>query len=158
MLQSGHKRWYKYIWIAKRIRTFFKIQGSDWDPDFFQNHTYFVGVLKYIKEQTLNSILNQAVTNQSAWGCKGINGSQVKTILTKNSENKLESAFLFVEAGGWDPMKYLIGFEVVQSKLLASLNVAWQLLVAVPSNNVIMSFRMCHRTPLPCAFKDACFR
>lgn len=41
-------------------------------------------------------------------------------------------------------MKYLIGFKGVQNNLLANLNVAGQLIVAVPFNNPIISFRIMH--------------
>lgn len=41
-------------------------------------------------------------------------------------------------------MNYLIGFKGVQNNLLANLNVAGQLIMAVPFNNPIRSFRIMH--------------
>lgn len=41
-------------------------------------------------------------------------------------------------------MKYLIGFKGVQNNLLANLNVAGQLIMAVPFNNPIIPFRIMH--------------
>lgn len=69
---------------------------------------------------------------------------EIIQILTwKESKNSVRIS-QFVGAEGWDSMKYLIGFKGVQNNLLANLNVAGQLIVEVPVNNPIISFRIMH--------------
>lgn len=91
-------------------------------------------------------------TSRHTWKC-GVERShsalyamcvEVIQILTWQKSKNGVRISRFVGAEGRDSMKYLIGFKGVQNNLLANLNVAGQLIAAVPFNNPIISFRIMH--------------